>query len=46
MDHSKVSDGRLYGVGQHFTFCLFSRKKKNLWKLIVIFENVSPTGFF
>ena len=26
--NSKVFDRRLYGVGQHFTFCRFSRKRK------------------
>ena len=44
--NSKVLDRRLYGVGQHFTFCRFSRKKNSLETLIVIFEKVLPKGFF
>ena len=32
--------------GAAFHFLPVFSKKKNLWKLIVIFENVSPTGFF
>ena len=43
--NSKVLDRRLYGVGQHFTFCRFSQKRKFLETLILIFENVSPRGF-
>ena len=43
--NSKVLDRRLYGVGQHFTFCRFSQKRKFLEALIQIFENVSPRGF-
>ena len=38
--NSKVLDRRLYGVGQHFTFCGFSRKKKILWKLWLWFSKM------
>ena len=43
--NSRVCDRRLYGVGQHFTFCRFSRKGNSLETLIVIFEKVSSKGF-
>ena len=42
----KVLDGRIYGVGQHFTFCGFLENENSLETLIVIFENVSPKGSF
>ena len=45
MAHSKVSDRRLYGVGQHFTFCLFSRKKKSL-ETDCDFRKCFTNGFF
>ena len=43
--NSNVLDRRLYGVGQHFTFCWFLEKENSLETLIVIFENVSTRGF-
>ena len=42
----KVLDRRLYGVGQHFTFCRFLENENSLETLNVIFENVSPKGSF
>ena len=44
--NSKVLDRRLYGVGQHFTFCRFSQKRKFLETLILIFAKCFTKGFF
>ena len=44
--NSKVLDRRLYGVGQHFTFCRFSQKRKFLETLILIFAKWFTKGFF
>ena len=43
--NSKVLDRRLYGVGQHFTCCRFSRKRKFFGNFNCDFRNFSPNGF-
>ena len=44
--NSKVLDGRLYGVGQHFTFCRFSRKRKFFGNFDCDFRKCFTKGFF
>ena len=47
MDHSKVSDRRLYGVVQHFTFCRFSRIVKKIFgNFDCDFRKCFNKGFF
>ena len=44
--NSKVFDRRLYGVGQHFTFCRFSRKRKFSGNFDCDFWKSFTKGFF
>ena len=44
--NSKVLDRRLYGVGQHFTFCRFSRKRKFFGNFDCDFRKKFTKGFF
>ena len=44
--NSKVLDRRLYGVGQHFTFCRFSRKRKFFGNFDCDFRKCFTKGFF
>ena len=44
--NSKVLDRRLYGWGSILLFAGFLQKENSLEALIVVFENVSPKGFF
>ena len=44
--NSKVFDRRLYGVGQHFTFCRFSRKRKFFGNFDCDFRKCFTKGFF
>ena len=44
--NSKVLDRRLYGVGQHFTFCRFSRKRKFFGNFDCDFRKCLTNGFF
>ena len=43
--NSKVLDRRLYGAGQHFTCCRFSRKRKFFGNFNCDFQKFSPKGF-
>ena len=44
--NSNVLDRRLYGVGQHFTFCRFSRKRKFFGNFDCDFRKNFTKGFF
>ena len=44
--NSKVFDRWLYGVGQHFTFCRFSRKRKLFAIFDCDFRKYFTKGFF
>ena len=44
--NSKVLDRRLYGVGQHFTFCRFSLKRKFFGNFDCDFRKSFTKGFF
>ena len=44
--NSKVLDRRLYGVGQHFTFCQFSRKRKFFGNFDFDFRKCFTKGIF
>ena len=44
--NSKVLDRRLYGVGQQFTFCRFSRKRKFFGNFDCDFRKCFTKGFF
>ena len=44
--NSKVLDRRLYGVGQHFTFCRFSGKRKFFGNFDCNFRKCFTKGFF
>ena len=44
--NSKVLDRWLYGVVQHFTFCLFSRKRKFFGNFDCDFRKCFTKGFF
>ena len=43
---SKVLDRRLYGVGKHFTFCRFSRKRNFFGNFGCDFRKCFTKGFF
>ena len=44
--NSNVFDQQLYGVGQHFTFCRFSRKRKLFGNFDCDFRKSLTKGFF